>query len=67
MTDSLPSVLAPYERFLEFQDRRRRVAAEFAERDRARAIDAAADQLAPAPAAPAPAAAGTSPDTRRTP
>jgi hypothetical protein len=66
MTDSLPGVLAPYERFLEFQNRRRRVAAEFAERDLARTIDTGTAGTAAA-AAPAPAADGTSPDPRRTP
>jgi hypothetical protein len=64
MTDSLPGVLAPYERFLEFQDRRRRVAAELVERDRARAAAAPANV---ADAAAVPAADGTAPDTRRTP
>jgi hypothetical protein len=62
MTDSLPGVLAPYERFLEFQNRRRRVVAELVERDRARiAATASAD------AAAVPAADGTAPETRRTP
>jgi hypothetical protein len=62
MTDSLPGVLAPYERFLEFQDRRRRIAGELVERDRARvAAPAAAADAAAVPAA------GTAPDTRRTP
>jgi hypothetical protein len=63
MTDSLPGVLAPYERFLEFQDRRRRVAAELVERDRTRVTAAAAV----ADAAAVPAADGTAPETRRTP
>ena len=63
MTDSLPGVLAPYERFLEFQDRRRRIAAELVVRDRARVTPTAAV----ADAAAVPAADGTAPDTRPTP
>ena len=63
MTDSLPGVLAPYERFLEFQDRRRRIAAELVGRDRVRVSATAAVP----DAAAVPAADGTSPDTRRTP
>lgn len=64
MTDSLPGVLASYERFLEFQNRRRRVAAELVERDRARVTAADA---APVPAVPAADGTATAPDTRRTP
>jgi hypothetical protein len=63
MTDSLPGVLAPHERFLEFQDRRRRIAAELVVRDRALVTPTAAV----ADAAAVPAADGTAPDTRRTP
>ena len=61
MTDSLPGVVVSYDRFLEFQHRRRQLAADSVARDRARTIDADAVPM------PAPAADGTSPDARRTP
>jgi len=39
MTDSLINVLVPYSRFVECQDRRRRVAAELTRRDQPPTID----------------------------
>jgi hypothetical protein len=39
MTDSLVNVLVPYSRFLEYQDRLRRIAAELTQRDRPAKID----------------------------
>jgi hypothetical protein len=40
MTDSLVNVLVPYSRFLECQDRRRRIAAELTRRDQPPTTDA---------------------------
>jgi hypothetical protein len=39
MTDSLWNVVIPYARFLEYQERRRRIEAESPQRDRPAAID----------------------------
>jgi len=47
MTDSPVHVLVPYSRFLECQDRRRKIAAELTQRDQPPTTDA---DVAPAPA-----------------
>ena len=52
MTDSLPSVVTSYARFLECQDQRRRMATELIEGDRPRTIDAAVVPVPPVAACP---------------
>jgi len=52
MTDSLPSVVTSYARFLECQDRRRRMATELIDGDRPRTVDAAVVLVPPVAACP---------------
>jgi hypothetical protein len=54
MPDSVPCVIIPHDRFVEYQDRRRKKAAQPVDRDSARAIDDAIMSARPVAVLPEP-------------